>query len=116
MDFDEALRVHSELRLRLVAYLRKPDGSMDEDEVGNSNLCELGLWIRGDGRRFERRLEYLELRADHARFHDCAGSVVRRANWNRSEGEKIELGPYSPYGTAWVHLANAIRGMKLVAP
>lgn len=45
MNFDEAIRAHSDWKMKFNIYLSKPDGSINPQDLANDNLCALGKWL-----------------------------------------------------------------------
>jgi methyl-accepting chemotaxis protein len=112
MNFDEAITAHSAWKLKLSAYLRKPDGSLKASEVAADNKCPLGLWIHGDGKKHAALPEYGVLRNAHAKFHTSAGDVVRRADSGKNVTEELVLGGASDFSRASAAVVMAIINMK----
>lgn len=81
VDFDEIINAHNswKKRLRGVVADQAEAHKLRPNEVCRDNLCALGKWIYGPGRRFEADPEYQPLRHSHAQFHECAADVIRLA-------------------------------------
>jgi hypothetical protein len=78
IDLFKAMNAHSNWKMRLMDYL---DGNSDEilqtRTICVDNLCELGIWIHGQGqKRFGEYPLFQQLVAEHAKFHHCAAKVV----------------------------------------
>ncbi|CAK0759566.1 methyl-accepting chemotaxis protein I, serine sensor receptor [Gammaproteobacteria bacterium] len=81
--FDDAIAAHIKWKLRLNQFI---DGTTTEKlesaTVCKDDLCVLGKWIYGEGKKYKALRRYANLVANHAHFHRCAGKVV----------EKVEMG------------------------
>lgn len=112
MSFDDAVNSHSEWKRKLHAYLSNPDGSMNVDEVGATNQCKLGRWVRGDGRKYASFPEFTKLIEEHARFHKAAADVVGRADRGQDVSFEFALGVGSEFSLASSAVVLAIMDMK----
>lgn len=112
MNFDEAIQAHAAWKIKLLVYVRKPDGVLKPSEVEAINRCELGKWLESEGHKYESLPEYKSLAAEHKRFHAAAAHVIKAAD----AGEKIDedrlLGRDSEYGIASQRVVNAITALK----
>jgi hypothetical protein len=79
MDFTEMKQAHFSWKVKLRTMI---DGTghqdLDPKTVEVDNGCALGKWIYGEGAKHASKPEYGELKAEHARFHKCAGDVIRQ--------------------------------------
>ena len=112
MDFDEAMAAHSEWRMKLANYIRKPDKSLSASIVSKDNQCALGKWLYAEGQRHGVLPEYTQLVEAHKRFHAAAGIIIARADKGENVTEEVTLGAVSDYSRASVAVAMAIMGMK----
>lgn len=112
MDFDEAIKAHSAWKMKLSAYLRKPDGSLKSTEIQADNKCALGQWIHGEGAKFSSHAEFVTLKAEHARFHKAAAQVVQRADSGQDTSEETSLGAKSEFGSASGSVVSAIMAIR----
>ena len=112
MDFDKAIKAHSDWKIKLSAYLKKPDGSLKAAEIALDNKCELGSWIVTDGLRLNGTPEYTKLKAEHTRFHKAAADVVRRADSGKNVAEETVLGAKSEFTAASQGVVQAILALK----
>ncbi|MEQ1568746.1 MAG: CZB domain-containing protein [Myxococcota bacterium] len=104
MDFDAAIRAHSRWKLRLVSYVHGPDQSLDPEEVGRDDRCDLGCWLHGDGARYAALPAFGALVQAHARFHRAAAEVVTRADQGEWVSSEVALGSSSAYERASVEV------------
>ncbi|MFZ2267858.1 MAG: methyl-accepting chemotaxis protein [Azonexus sp.] len=77
LDFDGAIAAHSKWKQRLLDYLDGGGERLDPGVVGRDDQCALGCWIHGDGRVLHGQGKYIELKVEHAGFHQCAAGVIR---------------------------------------
>ncbi|MBU1237884.1 MAG: CZB domain-containing protein [Gammaproteobacteria bacterium] len=79
VDFGKWVAIHRKWRNRLSDYIQGVgQEELDETVICRDDRCELGTWIHGSGSRFYGGLPVFgKLRDHHARFHRCAGDVVR---------------------------------------
>lgn len=113
MNFDDAVKSHSAWKMKLSAYIKKPDGSLNSDEVCLDNKCELGKWIYSEGSKFSSHAEFSILKTEHARFHKAAADVVKKAGSGQSVTEDITLGASSEFAQASNAVVTAIMKMKM---
>ena len=116
MDFDGAIRAHSEWKMKLSAYIRKPDGILKAADVCLDNKCALGQWIYGDGSKYASLPEYPVLKTEHAKFHKEASDVIRKADTGQNMTDEIALGGTSGFATASSKVISAIMMMKKKVP
>jgi hypothetical protein len=78
LDFQAAIRAHHDWKLRLDELLQgSAREALDPVAACRDDLCDLGQWIYGEGRRIFGHLPLFEdLRLRHADFHLVAGEVV----------------------------------------
>ena len=108
MDFDAAINVHLEWKLRLTEYLRAPDRSLSEAEVARDDLCELGRWLHDDPPVDDTtRLALLDR---HAVFHRAVAAVVARAHDGDHVVDELVDGALTDVGVASASLIGLLRG------
>ena len=112
MNFDEAIQVHADWKIRLSTYLRKNDGSLKAAEARVDNRCALGRWLYGEGKKYSSEAEYQILVGEHARFHRAAGEVVDKANSGQETNVESILHSESEYGIASRNVVKAIMDLK----
>jgi methyl-accepting chemotaxis protein len=111
-DLDRALAMHTEWKLWLLAYLDKPDGSLDAVHVMRDDACPLGEWLFGEGRKFAHLDEYATLVDAHVRFHKEAATIVRLINDGIPVATDRLLDPGSPYVQASRAVTEAILAFR----
>jgi methyl-accepting chemotaxis protein len=115
MNFDEALTAHTNWKMKLSSYLRKPDGTLHPQEIEPDNKCDLGKWIVGEGAKFSALPTFRSLKAEHARFHKAAADIVRRADSGAKIADEMALGADSEFGHASRGVVQAIMSMRQTA-
>lgn len=113
MDFDGAIKAHSDWKLKLSRYLRNADGSLKAADIRPDNRCPLGQWIHGDGAAFAREPDFAVLKDAHAKFHVAAAEIVQKADAKQDVAEEIALGAASPFGTASMTVVSSLLKLKL---
>jgi methyl-accepting chemotaxis protein len=68
----------------------------DPATVEKDNLCGLGQWIYGDGRKLASEPLFEQLRSDHAVFHKCAAKIIREILSDRTnDAQRLMDGEYA---------------------
>jgi methyl-accepting chemotaxis protein len=98
--------------MKLANYLRKPDHSIKANEVALDNVCVLGQWIHGEGKKYAAHPEYSALKTAHAKFHISAADVVRKADSGQNVSEETALGGTSDFSRASSDVVRALLDMK----
>lgn len=112
MDFDAAIMSHGEWKIKLMKYLKKPDGSLLASDIRQDNLCILGKWIYGEGQKFSHLPEYQILKTQHAEFHKAAADVVEKADKGGDTSEDVSLGSSSKFSYISKDVMRSLMGMK----
>jgi hypothetical protein len=108
MNFDEAIQAHAAWKVKLLVYVRKPDGALRSADVRPSNRCPLGKWLENAGAKYASMPEFKSLMAEHARFHVAAADVIDKADTSSSIDPDQALGPGTEYGIASRNVVQAI--------
>ena len=112
MNFDEAIRAHSDWKMKLTRYLSNPDGSINVQELSKDHLCTLGKWLHGEGRSYKNVAEYQKLIQDHAHFHRAAADIVIRKDRGEDVKGDISLGGNSPFAKYSMSVVSLLMKMK----
>lgn len=112
MDLDEAVKAHSNWKMKLSTYLKSVDGSLRSAEVRADNRCALGQWLHGEGRSHAASPEYRALLEKHAHFHQAAARVVDMANAGKAVQGETALRSDSEFGHASRDVVAAIMAMQ----
>ena len=115
MNFDDAIKAHSDWKMKLTKYIKHPDHSLKSAEVAIDNRCALGQWINGEGKKFASLPEFSKLKTEHQRFHKAAAAVVVKADSGQDQSEEVCLGAKSEYAAASSTVVSAIMAMKAKA-
>ncbi|MCF8197480.1 MAG: CZB domain-containing protein [Sulfuritalea sp.] len=81
LNFKTAIDAHMKWKVRLESYI---NGTSDEDlkveVICRDDQCPLGKWIYDKGgEQFGYSETFVDVKAHHAHFHRCAGSVLETA-------------------------------------
>lgn len=109
MNANDAILAHSRWKTLLTTYLQKPDNSINVGDLQVDNKCDLGRWIHTEGSKFAALPEYAALKASHAKFHQAAAGVVKKANAGLPVKAETELGLGSEFGLASMAVVNGIK-------
>lgn len=93
LDMKAAIEAHMAWKTRLEAQIRGDAGeTLEVGVVAADGNCALGKWIHGDGKaQFGHVPEFEQLRAVHAEFHLCAGSILADAHGGDKEAATASL-------------------------
>lgn len=116
MNFDEAIAAHANWKMKLSAYVKNPDKSVNAAVLATDNHCALGKWIYGEGLKFANLPEYQELKKGHAAFHQAAAAIVKRADAGEQVSEEVNLGAQSDYNKLSTQVVTQIMKMKAKVP
>lgn len=99
MDFDAAVKAHSNWLLRLFGYAKGTSKEkLDPKTIAKDNVCDLGKWLYGDGQRYAGEPEFPELIKTHAAFHRSAAFVVELVDQRKgAEAQQILSSKDSDY-------------------
>jgi hypothetical protein len=112
MNIEEAITAHATWKMKLAKYLSFPDRSLNASVVGSPDLCELGKWIKDEGKQYSNRPEFTALVSGHNRFHKAAGEIVRKADAGEHITDEIALGSKSEFAAASAAIVKSIMAMK----
>jgi methyl-accepting chemotaxis protein len=113
MNLDEAVKAHAGWKMKLSAYLRRPDNSINAAEVGSDNHCPLGQWLHGEAKKTLSSFpEYKTLVAEHARFHRAVGGAVEQANAGKKLDEGHLFGWDSEFAASSRNIVSAVVQLK----
>ena len=117
MNFDEAIRAHSDWKMKLQQYLANPDNSIDVVKLSQDNQCNLGGWIHSEGlKNFGALPEFKTLMEEHKAFHKSAADIVTRKNKGEDVQADTTLGANSPFASHSSAVVSAIMAMKRHVP
>ncbi|CAO5679748.1 MAG: hypothetical protein HEEMFOPI_01334 [Holosporales bacterium] len=113
MNIDEAVKAHSDWKMKLQRFLRNPDGSVDAQTVAKDNACPLGKWIYlGNDLKLKKFPELNELIKEHRRFHIAAADIINKKNRGESITEDIALGSSSEFSKASQNVIGLLMKLK----
>lgn len=111
MNFDDAIKAHAQWKMKLMLYLKNPNGSLNANEVAQDNQCELGKWIYASAGKYSSDTFKL-LKETHNDFHKCAAKIIIDADSGKNRSEEIALGSNSEYATLSSDIVQNIMAMK----
>jgi hypothetical protein len=86
MNFTSAIQAHTNWKLRLAALCHgKQTEGVDPAALAKDNLCELGQWLHGPGRKYVSDADYGELLKTHAGFHRAASAIASMGLGGKAE-------------------------------
>jgi hypothetical protein len=92
----KAIEAHTQWKTKLRQCMSDHSKCSDPATVEKDNLCGLGQWIYGDGRKLANEPQFEQLRVDHATFHKCAAKVIREIQANRlGDAERLMANEYT---------------------
>lgn len=114
MNIDEAIKAHSDWRVRLRSYMRgHSQEKLDAGTVARDNVCALGKWLYGDGRRFQSNELFTQLVKEHADFHRAASRIVLHVDRKQlAEAEQELDGTDSAYTRSSRHVTMLLMKLK----
>lgn len=89
-ELRDAMEAHALWKLRLSRALSSGKVQFDPDIVELEDRCPFGTWLCGPciPSAMRRKPYYIEARALHAEFHECAAAVLRKIQ----QGDKAAAG------------------------
>lgn len=112
MDYDDAIRAHSNWKTRLRNYICNPDRSISATEVARDDVCELGCWIRGHGRSHAGLPAFSKLQSAHAQFHLAAADIISRADAGERVDDAVTFAAASPFGERSMEVVEALLSLR----
>ncbi len=79
------IRAHSEWVGALIRHVES-GGTSQVDLPLDETQCEIGRWIAEVAREYAQVAEFERLRTVHSAFHDCARTIVARAESGDTHG------------------------------
>jgi Chemoreceptor zinc-binding domain len=112
MDLDQAVRKHSDWKIKFRSAISKQE-SMDAETIAKDNCCDLGKWLHNDGKRnFAAGASLSECVTMHAAFHVEAGKVASAINAKKFTTAGTMIDRNSPYARASSAVVRAILKLK----
>jgi len=113
LNFDNAIKMHEEWKIRLLAAINGiGKEEFDLQTIGSDAQCSLGQWIHGEAKQYSHLPEYLMLVREHANFHVCAAEVLRLASSGRTEMARMHMTSSGPFMDASTHTIDAIKQLR----
>ncbi len=92
MHYWSPFRAHAEWMAELREFIYG-NGNMVSERVARDDLCELGEWLYGEGKRFRHLEEYDNARQVHAALHRHAAHVVNLVRIGRRTEAAAHVAP-----------------------
>ena len=113
MNLEDAIQAHAGWKMKLAAYLRHPDKSINASDAGRDDKCPLGQWLHGEAKKTLAGLpEYKSLVTEHAHFHKTVAKVVDVANSGKKLDEDAMLHGESEFATTSRNVVTLIAKLK----
>ena len=114
MDFDSAIQAHTNWKLRLFSYSH---GSVvkkiDVQTLMKDNVCALGQWLHGDGRKYAADPKFKQLKETHAAFHQCAAAVGAMVDRGQPAAAAALLkSPESEFNRLSIRVVGLLMGLR----
>ena len=111
MRYWSPLGAHAQWIARLREFIYGV-GEMDSDIVAQDDKCELGQWIHGAGKRYQKLEEFRRAKETHKAFHRRAAKVVRMVNRGRRLEAAADLAPGGELRGLSVELTNTFSALN----
>jgi methyl-accepting chemotaxis protein len=112
MDLNEAIKAHSEWKMRLRSALSHKE-TLDAATIGRDDCCKFGKWLHGEARgQFGALRSHADCVHKHAAFHREAGKVAATINDARYDEADAMLKSQSSYSLASNDVLFAIGALK----
>jgi methyl-accepting chemotaxis protein len=110
-SLDRAIAAHerwkSTLREAAIYHIK-----LDANKIERDDVCELGCWLHGDGKKHQAKLEFTALVLAHKAFHIQASRVAKTINAGQTEKAQVMLEKDSAFYTATNKTLAAIHRLK----
>ncbi len=112
MDFNEAIKAHSEWKTRLRGAI-SAQSTLDAGAIAKDDACILGKWLHGESSgKYGQLKSHAHCVVKHAAFHSAASKVAHDINNKRFEEAAAMLGAGTSYSTASNEVVFAIAALK----
>jgi hypothetical protein len=112
MDLNEAIKVHSEWKMKLRGAI-SAQTILDAANISKDNCCALGKWLHGESRaKFGTLPSHADCIRTHAAFHKEAGKVASAINSRKYVEAEQMLASGSAYAVASNAVVIAIGKLK----
>jgi len=114
MTFDGAIKAHSDWKVRLANYCQgRLTEPIDIQKLGLDNICELGKWLYGEGRKYARDAVFPELVQAHATFHRTAAKLASMVERGEASTALAQIqSRESDFGALSVRLVGMLMGFR----
>ncbi|AZS22519.1 MULTISPECIES: CZB domain-containing protein [unclassified Caulobacter] len=116
MDFDAAMAAHADWKVNLRIAM-ETRAHVDVERASSDCNCALGRWLHGEAKsRLAGDRTYLQCVEAHRDFHKSAGEIAVAINRGDTATAARLLEGGSPFSTASLQVAVAIRRLKTAVP
>jgi Chemoreceptor zinc-binding domain len=114
MDFNGAIRAHTEWKLRLLNYSwGNLNDTIDLASLRKDDLCALGKWIHGEGEQYQGDADWQEMARAHASFHLRAAEVAAMVECGQgAAAEALLSSRESEYGKLTLQVTDLLMRLK----
>ncbi len=111
LNFDDMILAHSKWKTKLKAAIQGQE-QIDVQTASKDDHCELGKWLKGEGKKYANLTQYSDLKTKHARFHASIPDILKQAHSGSREKALQLLEPLGEFGRASSECINAITSLK----
>lgn len=112
MNFDEAIKAHYEWKDRLLKYMANPDGTLNPDLIGRDDVCVLGRWLHGDGKRYIHLREINELMEEHRVLHKMIAEILIKGAKSEKVRRQLQSGPNGEFQKSAANITYFLNRLK----
>lgn len=79
MDLNEIISFHVKLKIRIRMFIKGVSTeALTSRTMAQPELCELGIWLDGAGKKYESSPYYKQLKDAHKELHKYAAEVIKK--------------------------------------
>ena len=105
--FNDAIETHTQWKVTLKRHIEE-GVIQDINKVSDCHVCDLGLWIYGDGVRYNRLPSFESMCIAHEHFHRTAAEVVLLSNVNNKAKARSLLASDGDFSQSSAKLIKAL--------
>jgi hypothetical protein len=114
MNFTGAIQAHTNWKLRLAAQCQAAaSNTIDVQALAKDDVCELGKWLYGAGRKLASDPKFKDLVDGHARFHKSAAAIaVSIQQGKKDEALALIQAPDSEFGKLSLRVCKCLMDLR----
>ncbi|CAO4838633.1 MAG: hypothetical protein CNLJKLNK_00016 [Holosporales bacterium] len=112
MDFEEAIKAHSDWKLKLQRYIKGMGDPIDSSKLSRDDVCPLGCWIYNEGQGHKHNPDFQNMVQAHKEFHTQAADIVKRKDKGENVRDEIALGAGSAFTLASEKVVSLLMTLK----